>query len=118
MMNVGRIVLMITCLGVAGLAVWFALAAWDQANRVATVTSALGAVAAVGVAIWAALHGNSGRRSLTVADTGNATVGAGGRAITGVQGNSRAVSGPVQISRTGDGRVSGDGDAVTGAQLD
>lgn len=117
-MNAGRVTLIISCLVVAGLGVWFVVARWDQANKVASAVSALAALAAVGVAIWAALRPAQSRRALTVSDTGRATAHDGGRAITGVSGKASDVDGPVRVERTGDAKVSGNGDAITGAQLD
>lgn len=117
-MKMGRVAVVVTCLLVAGLGVWFAVARWDDANKVAAVTSALGAVAAVGVAVWAALRSADPQKSVTVADTGRSTADSGGKAITGVSGRADNVTGPVQVKRTGDAKASGGGDAVTGAQLE
>ncbi|CAM3959184.1 hypothetical protein KIPE111705_33505 [Kibdelosporangium persicum] len=112
--NAGRIVLIVSCLLVAGLGVWFAVVRWEDANKIATAASALGAVAAVGVAVWAALRTPPARKSVKVSNTGDATADSGGRAITGVVGN----AGHVRVTRTGDAKASGGGDAVSGAQLD
>lgn len=117
-MNVGRVTLVASCLVVAGLGMWFVVARWDQANKVATAVSALGALAAVGVAIWSALRPAQPQRSLTVTDTGRATAEDGGRAVTGMSGRASRVDGPLRVERTGDAKASGGGDAVTGAQLD
>lgn len=117
-MNAGRVVLIISCVVVAGLGVWFVVARWDQANKVATAVSALAALAAVGVAVWAGLRPAPSRRSLMVSDTGRATAQDGGRAITGVSGKANRVDGRVRVERTGDAKASGGGDAITGAQLD
>lgn len=54
-LSMRRLVLLLTALTVAGLAAVFAWLGWDQAGRVATVLSGLVAVAALGVAVWAAL---------------------------------------------------------------
>ncbi|MDQ3886022.1 MAG: hypothetical protein M3308_03155 [Actinomycetota bacterium] len=117
-MNVGRAALVMTCLVVAGLGVWFAVAQWEQASRMATVASALGAVAAVGVAVWAALRGPVGGRwgSVRVSDTGKATAGRGGQANTGVRG--KVAGTRVRVKRTGDADASGGGDANTGFRPD
>ena len=110
-MTVGRVVLMITCLVVAGLGAWFAVASWDSANKVAVVASALAAVAAVGVAVWAGLRtGGTGGR-IVVSDTGDATAGSGGRANTGVRGRPDA---SVRVKRTG--KAQAGGDANTGVE--
>ncbi len=50
-MRTGRVVLVVTLLVVAGLGVWFALAQWNQANRAATMSSALGAVGSTDVPV-------------------------------------------------------------------
>ena len=109
--NGGRLALVVTCLVVAGAGVWLAIARWEDANKLATVLSALGAVAAVGVAVWAALRGSS--QSARASRTGSAAAGYGGVANTGVQGT---VSGDVRVSRTGDAQVEGDGQANTGVR--
>jgi hypothetical protein len=116
--NLGRLVLIVSCLVVTALGGWFAVARWDDTNKVATVASALGAVAAVGVAVWAALRTPSSRKSVMVSDTGRATATFRGRAITGASGIASRIDGSVQVERTGDAEASGGGDAVSGAQLD
>jgi len=113
-MNTGRVALVVTCVVVAGLGTWFAVSRWDDANRIATVASALGAIAAVGVAIWAALRTPSPQKSITVKDTGTAS---GRKAVTGVIGKADSV-GTIRVERTGDATASGDGNAVTGVELD
>jgi hypothetical protein len=50
-----RLVRVGTVLLVAALAAIFALVGWDQADRIAIVLGGLVAVAALGVAVWAAL---------------------------------------------------------------
>jgi hypothetical protein len=115
-MNAGRVVLVLTCLLVAGLGGWFAVARWDEANKVATMASALGAVAAVGVAVWVALREPGPRGSIRVSRTSRAAAGKGGRANTGVRGNA-VDAGSVRVEHTGDAEAIG-GDANTGVQLD
>ena len=117
-MNMGRVAVVVTSVVVAGLLVWFVVARWEDANRIATVSSALGAVAAVGVAVWAALRGSRTEKSIGVFDTGTATANSGGRAITGLSGDHEKVSGSVRVEQTGNAKATGGGDAVTGAQLD
>jgi hypothetical protein len=117
-MNTGRIAVIASCLLMAAMGVWFAVARWDNANKVATMASALGAVAAVGVAVWAALRTPPSRTSLTVSDTGRATADSGGKAITGFSGKANRIDGQVRVERTGDAKASGGGDAITGTQLD
>jgi cytosine/uracil/thiamine/allantoin permease len=119
-MSTRRVVLVVTFLVVAGLGVWFAVAQWDQANRVATVASALGAVAAVGVAVWAALRGSGADEagSLRVSRSGTAIAGRGGTANTGVRASASTLRGPVGVNRSGDADASGGGDANSGIRLD
>ena len=115
-MSARRVVVLLTCLVVAGLAGWFVVARWEQASRVATVVSALAAVAAVGVAVWAALPGPD-RRMIRVSDTGPAVAGRGGRAISGLAGPAASLREPIEVDRTGRADASGGGDATTGADL-
>ena len=70
-MSVRRLVLLLTALAVAALAVVFAWLGWDQAGRIATVLAGLAAVAALGVAVWAALPvaRSAGSQPPTTADT-------------------------------------------------
>ena len=111
--------LVVTCAVVAGLGIWFAVAKWDQADKVAAAASALGALAAVGVAVWAALRtaqgGPTGR--IRVMRTGKATAtGPGSSATSGLHG--RADSGQAEALDTGDARAVGGGTAVSGVQVD
>jgi hypothetical protein len=115
-MSVRRVALAVTCLVIAGLAVWFAVAKWEQASRVATVISALAAVAAVGIAVWAALPG-AGHRTVRVSRTGPATAGRGGTATSGLTGPAAGLSGSIEVDRTGHADASRGGDATTGADL-
>lgn len=115
-MSARRVALLATCLTVAGLAGWFAVAKWEQASRVATVVSALAAVAAVGVAVWAALP-RSDERTVQVSDTGSATAGRGGTATSGLTGPVAGLSGRIEVERTGPADASGGGNATTGADL-
>lgn len=107
--------LVATCLIVGGLAGWFALAKWDDANKVAAVLSALGAVAAVGVAVWAALRAAPGS-SVRVSRTGKATASSG-EANSGFRGPGGPVAGGVRVERTGDAETAG-GDANSGVRFD
>jgi cytosine/uracil/thiamine/allantoin permease len=120
-MNGARVTLVVTCAVVAGLGVWFAVAKWDQANKAATVASALAAVAAVGVAVWTALRASSGRtgsrRTIRAAGTGKATAtGAGSSAVSGVRGTA-GNEGPVRARNTGEAQADDGGSAVTGVDL-
>ena len=116
-MSSRRGVLLATCLMVAGLAGWFAVAKWDQASRIATVISALGAVAAVGVAVWAALPRSDNERTIRVSDTGSATARPGGSATSGRTGPGAGLSGRIVVERTGPADASEGGTATTGADL-
>src|SRR6266540_1214531 len=111
-MTAGRVALVITCVFVAALGVWFAIARWDDANKVATAASALGAVAAVGVAVWAAVRAPQAKNSVVVSETGRARADSGGKAITGFSGKADGVGGVVRVERTGDAGAFGGGDAV------
>jgi hypothetical protein len=118
-MNTGRIALILTCLAVAILGMWLAFVEWGDASKVATVVSALGAVAAVGVAVWAALRAPSAGGVVVVSRTGRATSRAGGRAVTGFSGRAGGAAGSssVRVEDTGDADSSG-GDAISGVQQD
>lgn len=121
-MSGARVALVVTCVVVAGLGVWFAVAQWDQANKVATVASALGAVAAVGVALWTALRTSPGRAggpgAIRVSGTGRATAtGPGSSAVSGVRGKAGG-PGPVTARDTGDAEAEGGGSAISGVQID
>lgn len=112
----------VTCAVVAGLGVWFAVAKWDQADKVATVVSALGAVAAVGVALWTALRGSPGQAGGTggvrLSGAGKAAAtGPGSSAVSGVRAKAGG-PGSVEVRDTGDAKASGGGSAVSGVHLD
>jgi hypothetical protein len=113
-MGTRRVVLVMTCVIVAALAVVLTVLQWEQANKVATSASALAGVAAVGVAVWAAIRGSSAR--VQVSNTGKATSGPGGKAVTGMSG-SVAGADEVVVDKTGDADASGGGDASSGVQL-
>ena len=108
-------VISITCGVVAALAAVFAASQWDQANRIATVTSALAAAAALGVAVWAALPGSGpGARA---SRTGTATAGGpGSRANTGVSGVA-STPGAGVADHTGEARAANGGSANSGVHL-
>jgi hypothetical protein len=116
-MNARRVVLIVTCLAVAGLAGWFGVARWERADRVATVLSGLGAVAAVGVAIWAALAAKGDTRSVRVSNTGPATAGPSGTATSGLTARAANLPGRLEVDHTGRADSSRGGDATTGVGL-
>jgi hypothetical protein len=88
---------------------------WYRASRIATVVSALAAVAAVGVAVWAALP-RSGA-TVRVSNTGPAIAGAGGRANSGLTGRVGKLKGPVEVDRTGRADALNGGEADSGMRL-
>ncbi|AUG79753.1 hypothetical protein CFP65_5040 [Kitasatospora sp. MMS16-BH015] len=99
-----------TGLAVGVLAGALSFLSWDKANQVAGVVSALVSVAALGVAVWALVASPGGGSSVRVSGTGRATATGGGSANSGVLG---AVSGTVEVDRTGDAQADG-GRANTG----
>lgn len=119
-MNVRRVVLIVTCLVVAGLAGWFLIAKWDQGDRVATALSALTGVAAVGVAIWAGLRsqGTEASGSVRVSRSGDAVAGRDGSANSGVRARLDKSSGRMRVDRSGDAQASAGGETNTGVRLD
>lgn len=109
-------VLIATAGVVTGLGVLLVALRWDSANKIALMVSTLAAVAAVGVAIWAAMS-TSGGKGARVSRTGRATTGRGGRANSGFAGPAASLRGDVAVDRTGDADASSGGDANTGIQL-
>lgn len=106
---------------VAAFVIAFAVLRWDDASKLATALSALAAVAAVGVGIWAALgtgHTPTRGTRLQVSGTGRAVAQDGGRANSGVTGSGAALAEHVQVERTGDAEASGGGQADSGVRLD
>ncbi len=112
--KVRRLVLLTTALVVAGLGTTFALLQWDASSRLATVLSALAAIASIGVAVWAALPGTGHR--LHVAHTGAASAAAGGRANSGVIATAATTGCGIDVSHTGQAQASDGGNANTGVQ--
>lgn len=117
-MNLRRAVLLITSLVVAGLLAWFAVAKWDSASKVATVVSALAAVATVGVAAWAALPASARARSISASRTGKAVARGNSQATTGVRAPAKTGDGTVRAEQTGDAKASDGSDATSGVKLD
>lgn len=115
-MNARRIVLTVTSLAVAGLGMAFFLLKGDEANRVASIVSALVAVAALGVAVWAALPA-SRTRVVRVTDTGESRAGAGGTAVSGLTGPAGDGTTAVEVERTGTADATDGGDATSGVRL-
>lgn len=117
-MNVRRIVLLVTCLAVIGLLVWLTMAKWSSASKIAAVVSALGAVAAVGVAIWAAFPGSVSAGSVRASRTGKAIARRGSHAISGIALSTHNSQGKLNADRTGDAEASDGGEATSGIRLD
>src|SRR5580693_5331096 len=109
-----RIVLTGTAGVVGVLAVVLALLRWDSANKIAVVVSALAAVAAVGVAIWAALPAMSPRQGMRVSRTGGTVAGLGSPANPEVSGTGDSLPGDLRVERTEDPEASDGRDASTG----
>jgi hypothetical protein len=116
-MTLRRVVVLVTVLTVAGLLVWLSVVNWDSASKIATVVCALGAVAAVGVAIWGALPASGLAKGIAASRTGKAVARRNGSAITGVRAPASNPGGPVRADRTGDAEASGGGDATSGISL-
>ena len=118
-MNRRRAAGAVTIVAVGTMAALLLVPGWGMASRIAIVVSALAAVAAVGVAVWAALPAASSgsEAGVRVSRTGRAVTGSTGQANSGVTGPASAMTGPVQADRTGDASASGGGDANTGVQL-
>jgi hypothetical protein len=116
-MSARRVAVVGTAAVVAVLAVILMVLRWDDADKVATVATALAAVAAVGVGIWATLPATSPGKRVRASRTGQATVGADGRANSGVSGPKSSLSGDIRADRTGDAEAPQGGEANTGIQL-
>ncbi|WIV59159.1 ATP-binding protein [Amycolatopsis nalaikhensis] len=116
-----RWALLATCVVVAGMGAVFAVVQWDVANRVATMASALGAVAAVGIAVWAALPSKrSASNASTVVRaerTGDAVSGGSGIATSGIRVRGQA-DGSLAARRTGAADATRGGDATSGVVRD
>jgi hypothetical protein len=111
-----RVVIVVTCVVVAGLGVVLALIAWDRLNRIATVVSVLAAVAAIGVGVWAGLPA-AGRGGARVTSGGMATAdGDGSTANSGVTGPA-SLGAEVVVDGSGDAKATGGGSANSGVQL-
>jgi hypothetical protein len=116
-MNLRRVVLLVTVLAVGGLLAWLSVVKWDSASKIATVVCALGAVAAVGVAIWAALPASGLPKGIAASRTGKAAARRDGSATSGVRGPAGSAGGPIRADRTGDAEASDGGDATSGIRL-
>jgi hypothetical protein len=117
-MNPRRLVLLVTCLVVAGLLVWFMVVKWSNANKIATVVSTLAAVAAVGVAVWAALPRSVSKGEAVAARTGKAVARGRSTAVSGVAAPAGQPTRQLKADRTGDADASDGGEATSGVRLD
>lgn len=111
-MSAARAAITVTALAVGGLCGWFSILKWNEAGQVATIVSALAAVASIGMAVWAAVR-QPGRRSITVKRSGKAVSGVDGRAVTGVS-DTAVTSGDLVVEDSGDADARKGGDAITG----
>lgn len=116
-MNPRRMVLLLTCLAVAGLLIWLAVAKWTEASKIATIISALAAVAAVGVAVWAALPRSGSMGSVRASRTGNAVARGNSTATSGIVARTRWSGDQITADSTGDADASDGGDATSGVKL-
>jgi hypothetical protein len=111
-----QLVLFVTVLAVAALSALFAWLGQGEAERLAILVAGVAAVAAVGVAVWAALPG--GRSAgVRVSHTGHARASKGGIATSGVSGTGRS-AGPVEVEHTGSAEADEGGKATSGIHLD
>lgn len=117
-----RLTIVVTCVIVAGLTISFVVLQWDRASWLATVVAALAAVAAVGVAVWAALRDPSSgtKNTIEVKGTGDAIANGDGNANTGVKAGSENEVRPgsiIQVTDTGRASATKHGQANTGVDL-
>lgn len=110
-------ILMATAGVVAVLTVLFVVLRWDSASKIAVAVTALAAVAAIGVAIWAALPTVSSGKGIRISRTGRAAAGPHGRANSGLSGSVGSLPDNVVVDKTGDADASSGGDANSGIQL-
>jgi len=109
-------VLVVTCLVVGGLCAWFAVNNSGDADEIATLISALAAVAGIGIAVWAAIPGSAAPWTASAIETGKAVAHRRSRAITGIAGVHANPAG-MTAKRTGDARATDSADAISGVQL-
>lgn len=116
-MSMRRMALAVTALAVAALGVVLTVVRWDDANKIAVVVSALTAVAAVGISVWAALPGGAAPTPpWRASQTGKAVAGQGSQANTGISAPAALASAPLQVDNTGDAEATG-GDANSGIRI-
>jgi hypothetical protein len=118
-MSPRRIVLLTTVLAALGLSVWLSLASWDSASRVATIVSAVAAVALLGVGVWAALPGASSKDGVRASRTGRAVArGRDSTATSGITATVGKIEGNQEAHRTGVADASDGGEATSGIRLE
>ena len=105
--------MIVTLVVIAVLAGWFAVARWDDANKVAAVVACLAGVASVGVALWLGLRAST-KSTIVVARTGDAQAD-DGRAVSGFSGTHQ---GDATVTDTGGAKATGGGAAVSGFEAD
>lgn len=116
-MSARRVALIATASAVAVLGVVLAVVRWDDANKMAVVVSALAAVAAVGISVWAALPSTSSPGpGWRVSRTGRALARQRGQANTGISAPGTSTPTVVQVDNTGDAEAA-QGDANSGIRL-
>jgi uncharacterized membrane protein len=110
-MTAGRWVLVGTFAVVMGLGAWLVISR-EQADKVTGVVTALAAVAAVGVAVWAAVRVPQRSGAIVVSNTGSAKA-ARGRAIAGFSGKFDSEE-EIRVDHTGDTEAEDGGESVSG----
>ncbi|MER7152261.1 MULTISPECIES: hypothetical protein [Streptomyces] len=113
-MSAGRAVLLVTGATAGILAIVFVLVGPRQADHIATLVSALVAVAGLGVAVAAAVPAIPGRRSVRVTDTGAATAKGSGSAVSGAAVSITNGTETIEVSHSGTADASDDGEATSG----
>ena len=117
-MNSRRIVLLTTCLAVAGLGLWLTVTKWDSASKIALVVSTLASVAAVGVALWAAWPSSRPASGARASRTGKALARGSGSATSGIVAPVQEAPGLLEADRTGDADARAGGEATSGIRLE
>ncbi|MEV0761788.1 hypothetical protein [Nocardia sp. NPDC050435] len=110
-----RYVVIATCFLIAILAVIFFVLQRDQAGKIAPSVAALAGVAAVGVGIWTALRQPPKSGSTQVRNSGPATSGLDGRAISGAS-TRNSPSGDITVDGSGPADAAAGGTAVSGVE--
>ncbi len=117
-MNGRRVVLLTTCLAVAGLGLWLTVTKWASASKIALVGSTLAAVAAVGVALWAGWPSSRPTSGARASRTGKAIARGNSSATSGIVAPAHEGADFLEADRTGDADASAGGEATSGIRLD